>query len=180
MSRLPHALRRLGHLPTKGRTLSELLRRGLGLVSNRGGDGLLPRVVGARVAGRIRLFRLAPGGGSPGAFSPSLLREAIGPYPPLGLALTHALLVVAASVEVARTLYNSEEVSGVLDRQKGYRFHYLLESVDVPGEGVSVTAWDGREDAEAYERSGAYEELVAKFRNFYTRPPRLASYEVHE
>ena len=85
-----------------------------------------------------------------------------------------------ASAEAARALYNSEEVSGVLDRQRGHRFHYLLESVDVPGEGVSVTAWDSHQDAEAYEMSGAYEELVAKFGNFHTAPARLASYEVRE
>ena len=85
-----------------------------------------------------------------------------------------------ASAEAVRALYYRDEVWGVLERQKGHRFHYLLESVDVAGEGVSVTAWDSREDAEAYERSGAYEELVAKFRNFYTAPARLASYEVHE
>jgi heme-degrading monooxygenase HmoA len=86
-----------------------------------------------------------------------------------------------ASAEAVRALYNSAEVSGVLERQRGHRFHHhLLESVDVPGEGVSVTAWDGREDAEAYERSGAYGELVAKFGNFYTGPARLASYEVRE
>ena len=82
--------------------------------------------------------------------------------------------------KAARTLYNSDEVSGVLARQRGHRFHHLLESVDVPGEGVSVTAWDSREDAEAYERSGTYEELVAKFRHFYTGAARLASYEVRE
>ena len=85
-----------------------------------------------------------------------------------------------ASAEAARALYNNDEVSGVLERQRGHRFHYLLESVDVAGEGVSVTAWDGREDAEAYEMSGAYEELVAKFRNFHTGPARLRSYEVRE
>ena len=82
-----------------------------------------------------------------------------------------------ASAEAVRALYYRDEIWGVLDRQKGHRFHYLLESIDAPGEGVSVTAWDSREDAEAYERSGAYEELVAKFRNFYTGPERLASYE---
>ena len=43
-----------------------------------------------------------------------------------------------------------------------------------------MTAWDSREDAEADERSGAYDELVAKFGNFYTGPARLASYEVRE
>jgi len=85
-----------------------------------------------------------------------------------------------ASAEAARALYNSAEVSGVLDRQKGHRFHYLLESVDAPGEGVSVTAWDSREDAEAYERSGAYEELMAKFGQFHTEPARLRSYGVRE
>jgi heme-degrading monooxygenase HmoA len=87
---------------------------------------------------------------------------------------------VHESVWAARALYYRDEVWGVLARQKGHRFHHLLESADVPGEGVSVTAWDSREDAEAYERSGAYDELAAKFRNFYTGPERLASYEVHE
>ena len=85
-----------------------------------------------------------------------------------------------AAAEAARALYNSDEVSGVLARQKGHRFHHLLESVDVPGDGVSVTAWDSREDAEAYERSGTYEELVAKFEQFYSEPARLRSYEVRE
>jgi heme-degrading monooxygenase HmoA len=85
-----------------------------------------------------------------------------------------------ASTEAARALYYRDEIEGVLARQKGHRFHYLLESVDVPGEGVSVTAWDSREDAEAYERSGAYEELADKFMHFYTAPARLASYEVRE
>ncbi len=39
-----------------------------------------------------------------------------------------------------------------------------------------MTAWDSREDAEAYERSGAYEELVDKFRHFHIEPERLRSY----
>ena len=85
-----------------------------------------------------------------------------------------------ASAEAVRALYYRDEIWGVLDRQKGHRFHYLLESVDVAGEGVSVTAWDSRQDAEAYEMSGAYEELVAKFVPFYTGAARLASYEVPE
>ena len=43
-----------------------------------------------------------------------------------------------------------------------------------------TASWDSREDAEACERSGAYEELVAKFRHFYTGPERLASYEMSD
>lgn len=85
-----------------------------------------------------------------------------------------------ADVQAARVMYDSDEVSGVIRKQKGYRFHYLLDSVDQPGEGVSLTAWDSREDAEAYERSGTYEELVGKFGNYYTEPPQLRSYKVPE
>ncbi len=58
------------------------------------------------------------------------------------------------SLEAVKAVYNSDEVSGVLDRQEGHRFHYLLESVDDVTEAVSLTAWSSREDAEAYERSG--------------------------
>ena len=86
----------------------------------------------------------------------------------------------ADGLEAVRALHYRDEIWGVLARQKGHRFHHLLESVDVPGDGVSVTAWDSREDAEAYERSGTYEELVAKFEQFYTEPARLRSYEVRE
>ena len=59
--------------------------------------------------------------------------------------------------------YNSEEVSGAVRQVKGYRFHYLLESADNRGEFVSTTAWDTKADAEAYEESGIYSELAAKF-----------------
>jgi heme-degrading monooxygenase HmoA len=83
-----------------------------------------------------------------------------------------------ATLDAVVPLYNSEEVSGVIGRQKGHRFHYLLQSVDEPTDYVSVTAWDSREDAEVYERSGTYEELTGKFMQSYTRPPRLRSYEV--
>ena len=69
------------------------------------------------------------------------------------------------NLDEVRDLYNSDEVSGVIRQQQGYRFHYLLESVNAPGESISLTAWDSREDAEAYEQSGAYKELVDKFGN---------------
>jgi heme-degrading monooxygenase HmoA len=83
-----------------------------------------------------------------------------------------------AVVDEASAMYNSEEVSGVIGRQKGHRFHYLLRSVDDPTESVSVSAWDSREDAEAYERSGTYERLLGKFDHFHTRPSELRTYEV--
>ena len=84
-----------------------------------------------------------------------------------------------AHVDEASDLYNNE-ASGVIAQQKGYRFHYLLLSADNPGEGISMTAWDSREDAEAYEQSGTYKELVGKFSRYFTEPPELRTYEVRE
>ncbi len=85
-----------------------------------------------------------------------------------------------SQVSEARDFYNSEEISGVMRQQKGYRFNYLLESVDTPGETISILAWDSREDAEAYEQSGVYQELIAKFRQYLVEPPELKIYEVPE
>jgi len=85
-----------------------------------------------------------------------------------------------ANIEAARAFYNGEEISGVMRQQPGYRFNYLLESVDVLGEAISVSAWDTREAAEAYERSGVYEEMLGRFGEYYLQPPELRSYKVPE
>ena len=75
-----------------------------------------------------------------------------------------------ANSQAARAFYNGEDISGMIRQQPGYRFNYLLESVDDPGEAISITAWDSREDAEAYERSGVYEEMLGRLGEFYVRP----------
>jgi len=76
-----------------------------------------------------------------------------------------------------RELYNNE-VLPAHKGHKGIRFVHLLESLDDKDEGISVTAWDTKADVEAYERSGQYEKLVAKFKDMYAEEPRLKSYEV--
>lgn len=76
-----------------------------------------------------------------------------------------------------RELYNKDVLPAHKDH-KGIRFVHLLESLDERDEGISVTAWDTKADVEAYERSGDYEKLVAKFREMYAEEPRLKSYEV--
>ena len=76
-----------------------------------------------------------------------------------------------------RDLYNKQVVSAHKGH-KGIRFVHLLESLDNKDEGISVTAWDTKADVEAYERSGDYEKLVAKFKNMYAEGPLLKSYEV--
>ena len=85
-----------------------------------------------------------------------------------------------ANGDEVRDLYNSDEMSGVISQQKGHRFHHLLESLDAPGETIPLTAFDSQEDAEAYEQSGTYKELVDKIRNYITAPPELRTYEVRE
>ena len=42
----------------------------------------------------------------------------------------------AENREVARDLYYSGEISGVISEHKGYRFHYLLENVDDETESI--------------------------------------------
>ena len=76
-----------------------------------------------------------------------------------------------------RDLYNKEVVSAHKSH-KGIRFVHLLESLDNKDEGISITAWDTKADVEAYEKSGDYEKLVAKFKNMYAEEPLLKSYEV--
>lgn len=76
-----------------------------------------------------------------------------------------------------RELYN-KEVIAAHKGHKGIRFVHLLESLENKDEGFSVTAWDTKADIEAYERSGDYERLVAKFKDMYDREPVLKSYEV--
>lgn len=76
-----------------------------------------------------------------------------------------------------RETYNKEVVSAHKGH-KGIRFVHLLESMDNKEEGISITAWDTRADVEAYEKSGEYEKLVARFKNMYAEEPLLKSYEV--
>lgn len=61
---------------------------------------------------------------------------------------------------------------------KGIRFVHLLECMDNPEDGISVTAWDTKGDLEMYEKSGDYRKIVGKFREMFAGEPTLKSYEV--
>ena len=50
---------------------------------------------------------------------------------------------------------------------KGLVFRELLQGVDDPNEGISLTLWESREDLDAYEQSGLYQGLVERARAFY-------------
>jgi len=61
--------------------------------------------------------------------------------------------------------------------QKGFCKIYLLIDRKT-GNGVSVGFWDSEKDALANEQSLFYQEQLAKFINFYTKPPIREGYEV--
>ena len=79
--------------------------------------------------------------------------------------------------EAARKLYNNEVIPAHKDRQ-GLRFVHLMESMDNRDEGITVTAWDTREDALAYEKSGDYQKQISKFKDFIEGEPELKSYQI--
>jgi heme-degrading monooxygenase HmoA len=53
-----------------------------------------------------------------------------------------------------------EHVIPTLRRVKGCRHVYLTGQDDDPDVVASVTTWDSRQDAEAYEKSGLYDQLI--------------------
>lgn len=83
----------------------------------------------------------------------------------------------AGTAEATQKLYN-EVVIPAMTKQPGLRFVHLLERTENPDEAISITAWDSREDAERYEATGVYQQLVGRFNEFYAAPPELRSYEV--
>jgi heme-degrading monooxygenase HmoA len=76
-----------------------------------------------------------------------------------------------------QALYN-DVVIPKMKEQPGLRFVHFLEQVDDRDAGISIAAWDTRQDAETYERSGVYPQLLGRFEQWYTMPPELRSYEV--
>ncbi|MGC8659807.1 MAG: antibiotic biosynthesis monooxygenase family protein [Desulfomonilaceae bacterium] len=76
-----------------------------------------------------------------------------------------------------RNIYNNQVIPAH-KTHKGIRFVHLLERMDAPNEGISITAWDTKADVEAYEKSGEYEKLVAMFKEMYAGEPFLKSYEI--
>ena len=76
-----------------------------------------------------------------------------------------------------RDLYTNEVIPAH-KRHKGNRFVHLLERLDAPNEGVSVTAWDDKAALDAFEGSGEYERRLDTFRPFFADEPRLQAYEL--
>jgi len=77
--------------------------------------------------------------------------------------------------EELKKTYN-EEIVPVIRTQKGNMGAWLLEPMDPKDDYISLTEWISQADADAYESSGTYRELVAKALNRFRSGPVLKTY----
>lgn len=79
-------------------------------------------------------------------------------------------------LEEARRIYHDELVP-VVKKQKGNLDCRLLDPVDKNDDYISMTVWDNKEDADAYQTSGVYRQLVDRVKDMYSKAPVLKVYE---
>jgi heme-degrading monooxygenase HmoA len=79
------------------------------------------------------------------------------------------------NLEEAKRIYR-EQVVPVVKVQKGNLDCRLLEPIDKSDEYISMTTWETRDDADAYDRSGTYRDLVEKVRKDFAKNPVLKVY----
>jgi heme-degrading monooxygenase HmoA len=70
-----------------------------------------------------------------------------------------------------------QEILPIIQAQPGFQRVYLLTD-RATGNGVSITVWNSEADAQAYESSGTYRQLVAKLAANFAASPTLATYDV--
>jgi len=56
----------------------------------------------------------------------------------------------------------------------------MLEPVDKTDDYISMTIWDNKEDADAYQTSGTYKQLVERVQQFYSKNPVLKVYSAEK
>ena len=79
-------------------------------------------------------------------------------------------------VEAMRKMYNEEAIP-VVKSQKGNLDCKLLEPVNKDDDFISMTVWDNREDADAYQNAGVYKKLVEKARVHFNGDSVLKVYK---
>jgi len=87
-------------------------------------------------------------------------------FRPLHLRIVSAKLQPGKREEF-ENLYNTL-ILPTLCTVRGCRYAFLTENIEAQDEAISVTIWDSKEDAEAYERSGTFDRLVKKVRHTFS------------
>ncbi|MGB7294818.1 MAG: antibiotic biosynthesis monooxygenase [Candidatus Aminicenantales bacterium] len=77
--------------------------------------------------------------------------------------------------DAARTF--EEDVIPLCRKQRGFEGGYFMGDPKT-GESITITFWESREAMIATEQSRFFQEQVAKFIPFYTKPPVREIYDV--
>jgi len=79
------------------------------------------------------------------------------------------------STDEAKRIYN-EDIVPVAKSQMGNLGIRMIEPVDKSDDFISISEWATEEDAERYETSGVYNNLVSKLADFLASQPVLKTY----
>lgn len=82
-------------------------------------------------------------------------------------------------VEELKRIYN-QEIIPVIKTQKGFLGAWMLEPENPKEEFISLTEWVSKADADAYETSGTYKQLVDKVKDKFKGEPKLKVYTAGE
>jgi len=93
------------------------------------------------------------------------------------VSMTTAKLKPDISLVEVRKIWD-ESIYPAIKDQKGYLGGFLLVS-EQKDEGVSVGLWESKEDSEAIQKSGLYQEQVKKFAAFIESMVGRKLYEVN-
>jgi heme-degrading monooxygenase HmoA len=82
---------------------------------------------------------------------------------------------IPENIVQAKAIYH-DDVMPTVRKQKGNIDCRLLEPMDKSDEYISMTTWETMADADAYESSGIYRELVNKVKKDFSKAPVLKVY----
>jgi quinol monooxygenase YgiN len=83
------------------------------------------------------------------------------------------------SIDEAKAIYNTDVVP-VAKTQKGNLGIRLIEPLDKSDDFISISEWATQEDADSYETSGVYKNLVARLADFLAKQPVLKTYTTED
>jgi len=71
-----------------------------------------------------------------------------------------------------------EEIYPRLNKERGIRRAYLLRDLNKSNEFVSLTLWNSKSDADAYESTGRFSTNINKIREHLEEDPAVSKFEV--
>ena len=82
-------------------------------------------------------------------------------------------------IDEVKRIYH-DDVVPVVKKQKGNLDCRMLEPSSPTDEFISMTVWDNKEDADAYNNSGTYKQLVDLVKHLYAKAPVLKIYSAED